>query len=379
MGNHLKKNKKDKKKEEKKDKEKPNKKTDIFEALKKKYPDAIIIEDLISSDKIKLNLLNKRNHSTEKDPIEEIMVHPKFKNSFIIASKSGKIKLYSLTEIELNKGNFKETLLYEAKERIYSMILLKKNNNNIAIGLSDKILILSLNDEEGDRLVMESELGNYKNSLEDVKLLELENSNIISAGESFIYWINTNGQYNKDEDVILNKKGTRFINLVEFSEFNTIFATQEKTHEIYFMKYDKEKITLIKIIEDCSSIWYKGSAQKLSDYFMIMVGKFGLNVLDGENGEVCNNYPGIDKGTLLNLTQSKIDDNNIWIITDFNGKYFEFYQQEGNDLVFIDKIELEGESEIKWNNKLVRINNECFVAGNQNGDIFVFSVNINNI
>ena len=99
MGNHLKKNKKDKKKEEKKDKEKPNKKKDIFEALKKKYPDAIIIEDLISSDKIKLNLLNKRNHSTEKDPIEEIMVHPKFKNSFIIASKSGKIKLYSLTEI----------------------------------------------------------------------------------------------------------------------------------------------------------------------------------------------------------------------------------------------------------------------------------------
>ena len=41
--------------------------------------------------------------------------------------------------------NGNETILYDAKERIYSMILLKKNNNNICISLAYKILVLSFN------------------------------------------------------------------------------------------------------------------------------------------------------------------------------------------------------------------------------------------
>jgi len=140
-------------------------------------------------------------------------------------------------------------------------------------------------------------------------------------------------------------------------------------------KYKGRALELIKKISDCPSIWYKGSAQKLSDFFMLLIGKFGLNVIDAENGEVCNKYPGIDKGTLLNLTQ-RYDGNDIWIITDFHGEYFEFYAQEGNDLIYLDKIELDGENEINYDNKLARINNECFVAVNKNGEIFVFNVNI---
>ena len=322
-----------------------------------------------------LDLLNKQKHSAEKDPIEEIIIHPKFENSIIIAIKSGKIKLYK----DINKEKFIEKILYDVKERIFTMILLKKNNNNIAVGLLNKILILSFSTKDLNKLELKSKLKDSDNSLKEVNLLELENSNIISAGEPIIYWLKTNDQYNKSKDNIINNKGERFINLVEFSEINTILATQEKTHEIYLIKYSKEKIELIKIIEDTSSIWYKGSAKKLSDYFMLMIGKFALNVIDVLNGEVCNKYPGIDKGTLLNLTQRDYEENNIWIITDFFGQYFEFYKQEGNDLIFIDKIELENDNEIKWNNKLVRINNECFVAVNNYGEIFIFNVDIKNI
>ena len=71
------------------------------------------------------------------------------------------------------------------------------------------------------------------------------------------------------------------------------------------MKYNKTKIELIKKIENCPSIWYKGSAQKISDYYMLLVGKFELNVIDASNGEVANKYLGIDRGTLLNMKQSK--------------------------------------------------------------------------
>ena len=377
MGNNLKKNKKNSKKEyneNKREKKVPKKKIEKQENdddLIKNNPGALVIEEDLPSGKVDLKLLNKQYHSIEKDPIEEIMVHPKFKNSIIIATREGKIKLYS--NITDSNTNYKEKILYDTKERIFSMILLKKNDGNIGISLFNKILILVFNQEE--KLGKQQEL---KDCMKEVSLLELENSNLISAGDQFIYWKKVDKKYKKIKYTIPNDKGARFINLVDFPEFNTIIATQENTHEIYLIKYDKEKIELIKKIEDCSSIWYKGSAQKLSDFFMLLVGKFGLNVIDAENGEVCNKYPGIDKGTLLNLTQ-RCDENDIWIVTDFHGEYFEFYAQEGNDLIFLDKIELDGENEINYDNKLVRINNECFVAVNKNGEIFVFNVNIKSL
>ena len=377
MGNNLKKNKKNSKKEyneNKREKKVPKKKIEKQENdedLIKNNPGALVIEEDLPSGKVDLKLLNKQYHSIEKDPIEEIMVHPKFKNSIIIATREGKIKLYSnITDLNTN---YKEKILYDTKERIFSMILLKKNDGNIGISLFNKILILVFNQEE--KLGKQQEL---KDCMKEVSLLELENSNLISAGDQFIYWKKVDKKYKKIKYTIPNDKGARLINLVDFPEFNTIIATQENTHEIYFIKYDKEKIELIKKISDCPSIWYKGSAQKLSDFFMLLVGKFGLNVIDGENGEVCNKYPGIDKGTLLNLTQ-RYDGNDIWIVTDFHGEYFEFYTQEGNDLIFLDKIELDGENEINYDNKLARINNECFVAVNKNGEIFVFNVNIKSL
>ena len=94
MGNTLKKNEKKNKKKEK-DKEKPknkNKNIKTTEELIKNNPDALVIDDYISLDNIDLELLKKQNHSIEKDPIEEIIIHPKFENSIIIGSRSGKIK-----------------------------------------------------------------------------------------------------------------------------------------------------------------------------------------------------------------------------------------------------------------------------------------------
>lgn len=375
MGNTLKKNEKKNKKKEK-DKEKPknkNKNIKTTEELIKNNPDALVIDDYISLDNIDLELLKKQNHSIEKDPIEEIIIHPKFENSIIIGSRSGKIKLYkNINERSISN----EIILYNVNEKIFSMIVLKKNNNNIAIGLLNKILILIFNSK--NLLEKELELIGFQSQLKEVNLLELSNSNIISAGDPFIYWEQNNNKYKQSGNIIQNDKKCRFINMVEFEEYNTILATQEKTHEIYLIKYDKEKIELIKKIEKCSSISYKGSAQKLSDNFMLLVGKFDLNVLDASNGEVTNRYIGIDKGSLLNLTENNNEDD-IWIVSDFYGKFFEFYNQEGNDLIFLDKIELDEENEIKWNNRLVRINNQCFVVVNYLGEIFVFNVKLKNI
>ena len=377
MGNQLKKKNKDNNNKDKKDDKDTKEKKDGKDSSKKNKTlninkdDTFIIDEYESYDVIDLKLLNRLNHSLKKDPIEEIMIHPKFTNSIILASRSGKIKLFQ--DINKNEKNKKELILFDANDRIYSMILLKNNNNNICVGLSNKILILSF--DKNNLLVIEQELTDSDNHLKEVNVLELTNSNIISAGEDLFYWVKNNEKYNKSQDIIKNQKGCKYINLVEFEEYNTIFATQENTHEIYFIKYDKEKIELIKKIEQCPSIWYKGSAQKLSDHFMLLVGKFGLNVLDASNGEVTNRYIGIDRGTLLNITTDETKDN-IWIVTDYYGKYFEFYRQEGNDLIILKKEELDEKEEIKWKNRLVKINNECFVAVNYYGDIFVFNMKL---
>lgn len=364
MGNQLKKKEKSNKKETPESKEEKD--------LKAKYPDAIYLKDEKSTNKIKLELLNKQYHSKDNDPIEDILVHPNFTDSIIIATRTGKIKLYSdITKMQ-QPYNGNETILYDAKERIYSMILLKKNNNNICISLAYKILVLSFNKKKS--LEKEYEFYDDNPQIKTPSLLELENGNIISAGGYITYWVKNNQDYNKATNAIQDDIQSRFINLVEFPDLKTIIITQQDTHLIYFLKYTNANIQLIKKIEKHSSIWYKGSAQRISSNYMIMVGKFELNAIDGTNGEIANRYPGIDKGALLNLTQSDSEDN-VWLLTDFLGNYIEFYTQEGSDLVFLDKVMLEDYMKISWANQLVRINKECFVAINHNGGIFAFKMN----
>ena len=338
-----------------------------------KYPDAIYLKDDKSTNKIKLALLNKQCHSEKTDPIDDILVHPNFTNSIIFSTRSGKIKLYTDITNTQQGSNPNEKILYNAEGRIYSMILLKKRNNNICISLANKILILTFNGENN----LEKDLELTDKEIKEPSLVELENGNIISAGGFIICWIKVNMNYNKASDTIKDDTDFRFINLVEFPKLNTIIITQQDTHIIYFLKYNNTSIQLIKKIENHSSIWYKHSAQRITNNYMIMVGKFELNAIDGSNGEITNRYPGIDKGSLLNLTQSNLEEDDIWIVTDYYGNYFEFYTQEGSDLVLLDKIMLEEDLQIKWANQLVRINKECFVAVNHYGSIFVFKVGLN--
>ena len=338
--------------------------------LIKSHPDAIYLKEDKSTFKIKLSLLNKQYHSEKKDPIEDILVHPNFTNSIIISTRSGKIKLYT----DITTTNSNEKILYDANERIYSMIVLKHLNNNICISLANKILILSFKEE----YILEKnlELIDNANQMKEASLIELDNGNIISAGGCIICWTKNNNEYNKANNIIKDDSGFRFLNLVDFPLLNTIIITQQDTHIIYFIKYNPENIELIKKIEDVPSIWYKQSAKRVTNNYMIMVGKFELNAIDGTNGEIVNKYPGIDKGSMLNLTQNKSEDD-IWILTDFYGKYFEFYIQEGSDFVLLDKIILEKNMEIAWYNQLIRINKECFVAVNYYGGIFVFKAELN--
>ena len=383
MGNHLNKKEKNSKKEkkdkdlkdEKKEKNRDNIKVNLQKndpSLIKNNPGAIVINEYFSPNKISLLLLNKQIHSNDKEPIKEVMIHPNFQNSILIACKLGQIKLFENITENHNLNN-NQKILFDAKEEIFSMILLKKNDNDICISLKQKIMILSFN--TSNELKKEYELEAESYNLKNASLLELQNGNIISAGGDFIYWVKDIKSYQKANNIIPDDKESDFINLIEFSENNTIIITQKDTHLIYFLKYDNNKIELIKKIEGHSSIWYKGSAKKLTDYYMLMVGKFELNVIDGNNGAICNRYIGIDKGSLLNLTESN-SENNIWIVTDYFGKYFEFYTQEGSDLILLDKIELDQHNEIKWANQLVRINEKCFVVVNYYGEIFTFSATL---
>lgn len=342
--------------------------------LLEKYPDAIYLREEKSAGKIKLSLLNKQFHSEKKDPIEDILVHPKFENAFIISTRAGKIKLYTDITTTKENSNLKEKILYDGQEQIYSMIILKKRNNDICISLANKILILNFNGE--NVLEKNLELIDSSKQMYEASLLELENGNIISAGGYIICWTKNNMDYNKATYTIEGDFDRRFINLVEFPTLNTIIITQEGNHSIYFLKYDKANIELIKKIENVPSIWYKQTAKRVTNNYMILVGKFELNAIDGSNGEVANKYLGIDKGSLLNLTQGNSEDD-IWILTDYYGNYFEFYAQEGSDFVFLDKIELEENWKIKWYNQLVRINKELFVAVNHDGGIFVFKWGLN--
>ena len=326
-----------------------------------------IIKESKSKNKITINLINKLKHSNTNDTIEDVITIPNFENTIIIGCRSGDIK--EISEI-LTEKNSNIIILYSCLKRLYSLILLNPNNK-LCIGLENQIIILRFNLDDKHKLEKELEL-----TLEEegpiYSLLELKNENIISAGKNIILWEkNSFSKYNQIKSISIGN--SRIVNLVEFPLFNTTLATQENTNKIYLFKNYRETIDLIKITENVTSLWYKGSAQNCSKNAMILVGKFELNIIDGKNGDVVSKYPAINRGNLLkiNLKRKK---NNFWVISNFSGESFEFYEQEGNDLFYYDNFELKSCESFGWGHKLVKINDECFAATNHYGNIFVYKI-----
>ncbi len=324
------------------------------------------------SKKISLKLINQCYHSSNAEPIEEAIIHPDFKNSIIIACRKGDIKLVEDICSSNSQNGFSniKTLYNDFNERIYSFILLKKNANKLCVGFLDKIVILELNNKKTFDLKINI---SCKDEGPIYSLLELENGNIVSAGKNIILWKKISPTEYTKTDSIIPVGSSRIINLVEFPFFKNIIATQENTHSVYLLKNEGDSISLLRKNEDVPSIWYKGSGQCCSKNCMLLVGKFELSVIDAANGEIGSSYPGVDRGTLLNLTQ-KYKENDFWIVSDFLGNYLEFYEQEGNDFIFYEKLEFNENEAIGWGNKLLRINDNTFVAIGHFGKMYIFTI-----
>ena len=287
--------------------------------------------------------------------------------------RSGNImKVSNLISLSENSTSIK--ISFKFSKRIFSLILLNKNNKKLCVGLNNEIAILKNNSDNKDHLKKEIILS-CEGEEGISSLLELQNGNIISAGKNIILWqFISLKKYNKVNSIPIGFN--RIINIIEFPNSNTIFATQEESHIIFMLKNEGNSIKLIQKKEKISSICYKGSAQNLSKNAMILVGKFEINVIDPQNGDIISRYPGIDRGTLLNLSQN-FKENDFWIVSDFMGRYFEFFQQEGNDLLYFERYELEENEEIGWGNRLVKINDEYFASVNHYGDVFIFQIIVN--
>ena len=321
---------------------------------------------------VKLNLLKKGGH-TINCPIEDVITFPNLEETIIIGCRSGRI--VEMNHIISSTDNIDSLDLYNCNKRLYTLILLKQNNNKICVGLETGIIIFKLNPQNRHILEKEKEL-NTESEDPIYSLLELNNGNLISGGKNITLWKKESyTEYTKINSIPVDStNNSKIINLVEFPFFNTIFATQENTHIIFLIKNDETSISLIKKIENVSSISNKGSAKMLSKNAMLLSGKFALNAIDSSNGDVVSKYPGIDRGSLIKLSGNE-DTEGFWVVSNFMGRHFEFYEQEGNDLIFVGKNK---EKEIGWGNGLVRINDECFVAFNHYGTIFVFKVDYSN-
>ena len=377
MGNQLKKKGKEKKtKNDSKNVKEKEEEIPGNERIKEEdYPNAKFLKEEKSLSKVNLVEINRQTHTLEKgikDPIVSVITHPNFIDSVIIATKQGKIKLFTNIS-QYHSKNDNEFILYDFKKETSSLILLKKNNNKICVGSEGCLSILIIESKKTANL--DTILKN--NKIKEPALLEQENGNIISAGLPIILWKKNLNDY-KESNIIINDLECNFINILEFPEIKKILVTQENTHLIYYLQYkdNNSGLELIKKIEDIASIGYKNSAQKLSNNFMILIGKFRFNVIDALNGEVCNDYPGIDRAAIINLTEYEDDTENIWVISEYQGEFFEFYTQQGNDLVFLDRVNLKESKKISWKNTLVKINKECFVAVNWHGEIIAFKMNL---
>ena len=327
-----------------------------------------------------IKLLNKQNHSSnENDTIESILTYPDIKTILIIATRKGYIKsINNITNNEFSKSEKNIIQIYFFDERIYSMILLnpEKHENKIKllIGFENKLVLLELKSPVKGKLIQTI------NCPENGKincLLELKNNNIISAGSNNIsLWTNEPGDNFTKLDSINIEENSRIINLVEFNFNNTLIATQENTHKIFLIQLNDKSLSLKEIKDKIPSIWYSYSAQKLSEKYLLLVGKFELNVIDAKNGKINSRYIGSDRGTLLNMTE-KNNGNDCWVVTDFRGESFELFLQEGNDLIFKSKIDLGDDKKIGWGHKLVKISDKIIATANHYGEICVFELTYN--
>ena len=368
MGNANKKKKKEENKSSGSQKNEENKEKEEKNVIK------IIKEKRDKNTKIGLKLINMQTHSNEKDKIEEAFTIQDFPDTLIIGCRSGDIKKISkVTSSHDCKDKSNILVLYKLSKRLYSLILIDKNNK-LCAGLESQLVILKINLNEKNSIQKENELS-VKGEGPIYSLLELKNENLISAGKNIILWKKmSSSEYNQIKSISAGYY--KIINLVEFPYVNTILATQENTHLIYVLKNEENSIDLICKKEDVSSIWYKGSAQHLTGSAMLLVGKFELNAIDAKNGVVISRYPGIDKGSLLKM-HLKDFTNDVWIVSHYMGTYFEFYEQEESDLLFYDKIELDEDEIYGWGHKLIKINDECFATVNHYGQIHVYKINKN--
>ena len=205
---------------------------------KQEIPNVLQIEKY-NPTKLKLNLIKKLDAS---DTIEEVITSPDLKDSIIIACRKGEIK-----EVNNISSPFKQSdiiTLFKFSKRIYSLIILKKNSNNLCVGLDNEIVIVNLK-------LYGNHYGKPVNGLICKEegpinsLLELENGNIISAGKNIILWKkDSSSQYLQVNSISAGL--TRIINIIEFPLYNTIIATQEETHIIFLLKNNKDSIELIK-------------------------------------------------------------------------------------------------------------------------------------
>ena len=392
MGNFFYKNKPEKQNNKQEEKEKNIKeeklentekieKKERIEKIKKNQEKIKIIPPCKAKEEkknlINLKLINKQTHSKQKDVIIDIIYFSYLENTIIIGTRSGEIKEISQITNEHDVQDYSNILLlYSCSKTLYSLILLENNNNNFCVGLSDEILILKFNIQKKgllDKHTVEKGIELHIPSEGPIhSLLELKNGNFLSAGKNIILWIkHTSLTYKEANKVPIGN--SRIINLVEFTFYNTILAIQENKNIIHIFKNNQNSISLVKTSENIPSIWYKGSCQKFSKNCMLLIGKFELNMIDPLNGEILSRYPLCGRGNLLNMSK-KGKERGFWIISSFTGDYFEFYEQEGNDLLYYNKLDLSIDNKIGWGNKLVKINDKCFAVINHSGYLFVFEI-----
>jgi len=92
MGNANKKNKKNDKKEENKQNKQDKQDKDLTKNQAESTNSQPIVLEKYKSEKISLKLINKQNHSSSSDTIEEVITYPGLENTIIIACRSGNIK-----------------------------------------------------------------------------------------------------------------------------------------------------------------------------------------------------------------------------------------------------------------------------------------------